>query len=636
MNKIILFIILSLITLNAEAATRWVRTDGGVGTRCTGLADAADPGSGTDQACAVNHPNWVFPPTGNATPVSTARQANAGDTVVIKSGSYRMGQPTTSAPGVDATINITCGAGDSASCISGPIPDGVTVIGCSIGGCGCTNSARGVVTCTSTRPELWGAGNTRAVLNASNSTGVTIRDIEITDRENRGLDQTGELTAISAAKSCSPNDSPTKLSAQTGLLAHSATNLTLTNVNIHGVCSHGLFAANLTSPTLTGVNLNYNGAIGWDNDTTGTCTTCGYSGTITVTNSSINRNGCIEDWQNDGTIISGGCYTQGQGGYGDGIGLAATAGDFVITDSDFSHNFNDGADFLYHNKSPYSGGTLVFRRNRFEGNSGNPFKISNASIVEDNIILANCLYFLGASITLSGGSPLHCRGAGAAVSIQYTSSTVPQIYNNTIAGNGDTLIISSQCLAGSPGMLVRNNILIGGRDGQQDTSVGYSGGANDWVDLYYNDTGCSISPTFTNNYCVGMFKDTNECVATNTVVSVANQNNMNFTGSILQGGTTSNGSAGTGISAYATYATEPTDYAGNFYLQINSPAVDGANASYGDSVDFNNFSRTLPWDVGALEYGSVPTSGGGGGQSSATTHAQITGRGSISGGGSLP
>lgn len=632
MRQIIITIILLSFSVPAWSATRYVRTDGGVGTRCTGLADAPDPGSGTDQACAMNHPNWVLPPAGSATPVSTARQATANDIVVIKSGSYRMGIPNATT-GIDATINITCPTGDTSNCISGAIPNGVTVIGCSTTGCGCTTGWGGAVTCTTTRPELWGAGNIQGVLNATNSVSPIIQDIEITDHASQGYAYSGATGTFS--ETCGSNSNQNSLCAYVGLLAHNASSMLVKNVWIHGTGKQGLFAASLSNPTFSGFKNEYNAEIGINNDTTGSCSTCGWTGTITFDKSSVSWTGCVENWQVDGQIISGGCYGTEYGGYGDGFGLARTSGNWVITDSDVSHNVSDGLDLLYHNRSPYSGGTISIKRSRFEGNAGNQIKTSNAVVAEDNMIIGNCIYFLNQSISLVVATD-NCRGQGAPVSISFKDSTVPEFWSNTITSNGDVMfnVVGDSCPSPNPQVRVRNNILIGGRDAQQDTSIGFSAGSNDWTDIYYEE--CATTPTFTNNYCVGMFKDTNECVATNTVVSVANQNNMNFASTILQGGTTANGSTGTGLSAYATYSTEPTNYSTNLYLQISSPAVDGASSSYGDSVDFNNFSRTLPWDVGAVEYGSVPSEGGGGGSSSATTHSQITGRSSISGGFSLP
>lgn len=618
-----------LISSSAQAANRYIRTDGGTGTQCTGLADAAYDGSGTGEACAVNHPNWVFPPIGNASPFSTARAAQNGDTVVIGAGSYRMGQPTALAPGIDANININCGAGDTAACVSGEIPDGVTVVGCSISGCGCSNERLGVVTCSSTRPELWGAGNTNGILNVSNSSGVTIKDLEITDRESRGYN-IQEQPSLSCESPGGGANEPTLKSAYVGILSHNAVNLNVVNVNVHGLCAKAFFGASLVSPTFTGFVSEYNAGIGLDNDSNGSCTTCGWTGTITIKNSSISRNGCIENWQSDGTIMTGGCYGGGdQAGYGDGIGLARTAGNWVITDSDISHNSSDGADFLYHNRPPYSGGTLVFRRNRFEGNAGNQLKISNASTTIGNFIIGNCLYFRNQSITQVGpGNGFeNCRGAGAPLSIAWRDNTAPIVYQNTITSNGDTTITTDEECSGASPPLIRNNIIIGGRDGIQDTSVGFVGGSNDWTDIYYNagtngagagccngDDGCGgttdsgNAPTFTNNFCVGMFKDTNECTGTNTIVSPANQATMDFAGTILQGdNTASNGSPGGGITTYATYSTEQSDYAGNFYLQASSPAVGAADEDFGDSLDFNSATRSSPWDVGAVENSSVPT-----------------------------
>src|SRR5690606_7214661 len=70
---------------SAQAATTYhVRTDGGTAAQCTGKADAAYSGSGTNQACAWKHPYYALPPN------DTARIAG-GDTLMIGSGSYMIG-----------------------------------------------------------------------------------------------------------------------------------------------------------------------------------------------------------------------------------------------------------------------------------------------------------------------------------------------------------------------------------------------------------------------------------------------------------------------------------------------------------------------------------------------------------------
>ena len=44
--------------------TYFVRTDGGDPVRCTGAADAPDPGAGVGMACAWDHPFRALPPAG--------------------------------------------------------------------------------------------------------------------------------------------------------------------------------------------------------------------------------------------------------------------------------------------------------------------------------------------------------------------------------------------------------------------------------------------------------------------------------------------------------------------------------------------------------------------------------------------
>ena len=69
----------------AQAATYYVRTDGGTSSQCTGLADAAYPGTGVNQACAFNHPFWGVSVSG------APMKMVGGDTMIIGPGQYKMG-----------------------------------------------------------------------------------------------------------------------------------------------------------------------------------------------------------------------------------------------------------------------------------------------------------------------------------------------------------------------------------------------------------------------------------------------------------------------------------------------------------------------------------------------------------------
>ncbi len=596
MRLLFSLLIIFFISTPAWAVTRYARTDGGTGTQCDGLTDAAyPPSSGT--ACAVNHPNWLIPPNSTSA-ISTARAAQAGDTVVIGTGSYRIGCQG-SASCADATVNMqtsNCNTSASYDCYSRAVPNNVTVVGCTTAGCGCTYNPRGYTTCTTARPELWGAGNVREVINVSGSSGVTLKDLEITDHANCNV-----FTPFTC-RLAGDMSNPASLSAQFGIDAASASNLTITGVNNHGVGYEAMRANNVNTMTITGSNFDY-AAIGMNNDTNGSCTTCGLTGTITIEKSSFNGHGCIEDWQNDGTIVANTCCSQEHGcSSAEGIGLGNTGGNWVINDSDFSYNTADGLDMLYHNRGIYSGGLLTIKRSRAEGNAGNPWKASNATIIEDSFAISNCGYFHNQPFTYSSSNFDHCR-AGAAIALEFHSNDtrIPVISSNTIVSNADVTINASGTCATGQNFNVKNNIIIGGRDWLQDNSVpGHSGGQDDNTQSFYDsaqDGGtCNITYVPSNNVCVGNFKTPVEvapCSGTNST-SVTNAALLT-TGTILQGPQSSPG------------YFNAKNYSSSLYLQSTSPAINRSDTSIGDSTDFNSFARGASWDSGAVELNSVPT-----------------------------
>ena len=60
-----------------QAATYYVRSDGGDASQCTGRSDARYPGSGSNQACAWKHPFIALPPAGTSSTgtVVTSRES---------------------------------------------------------------------------------------------------------------------------------------------------------------------------------------------------------------------------------------------------------------------------------------------------------------------------------------------------------------------------------------------------------------------------------------------------------------------------------------------------------------------------------------------------------------------------------
>ena len=68
--------------------TWFVRPDGGDRKQCTGLADAAYKGHGSNQPCAFKHPQMLF---SNDEYNNKKWIVAGGDTMVVRGGPYRMG-----------------------------------------------------------------------------------------------------------------------------------------------------------------------------------------------------------------------------------------------------------------------------------------------------------------------------------------------------------------------------------------------------------------------------------------------------------------------------------------------------------------------------------------------------------------
>ncbi len=624
-NLTVFLLAFCLISSSGWAATYYVRTGGGTGTQCTGLVDADYDGSGTGEACAFNHPYWFMPMEASST-VSEATTNATGETLVIVNGSYKMGcQDGTDC--VDANVNTKvgdCNTSASYDCDPRPLSDNVTIVGCSTSGCGCTASWGGVVTCSSTRPQLWGAGNVEEVIDVSGSSGVTLKDIEITDHANCNAFGGDFSTTWTCRHPTDGANYPTQLAAQFGINAGFATNLTLTNVNLHSVGYEGMRVNNVNGLTITGSNIDYN-TVGMSNDTTGSCTTCGLSGTITIDKSSMNSNGCIEDKDNPGTIIDHTCCSQTQGcSSAEAISMANTGGNWILTDSDFSFNTADNIDLLYLNRGDYAGlGSLIARRIRAEGAPGNSIKGPNHMYVEDSFLIGNCGFFDGLVRTFDNASFDHCRSnTGNPVAIEWKSgdSSTPFLYNNTILSNSDVAVETSMPCTTGIDVIAQGNVFVGGYQFNDDSGNPlYPSGGDDKTSIYYDSgtsgDGSDCNADFVEDYntFVGVFKEADPHTGSHSVYT-ANYSDV-FTGTLKQGPYSSPG----------YYGSE--NYDDLLYLKSGSTALGVSNEVGDDANDFNSFARGAAWDGGAVEYGS--TAGGGSTDTPKTINGTITIRGAV-------
>jgi hypothetical protein len=420
-------LILLFLFIPSALATDWhVRPDGGSASQCTGLVNAAYPGSGSNQACAWNHPFVALPPGGSA-------RIQGGDSLHIGTGDYMMGY---GAPNTDS-----CHQSWSYNCFmaripSGPSPSQPTRILGAGHDQGCTQA-----------PELWGTESAWMVVNMEGSSNVELACLEITDRSSCIISHCHNGQCGGEVAACKQSSPPLGQWASTGISARDSSHVVLRDVNIHGLANRGIHAGRISDWTLKRTRINANGWVGWDGDLGGNSSN---SGTIRFLESEIGYNGCAERWPS-GEIF--GCWGQGGGGYGDGLGVGESGGHWIFEDSTIHRNTSDGIDLLYLNDQ----GKVTIRRTLVDSNAGNQIKVSRSALIENSVVVGNCAYFTGEANMLAGD---HCRALGDTVYVGLSNSSQTDIINNTIVGQGNCVISSS---GGSSASRLRltNNLIIG-------------------------------------------------------------------------------------------------------------------------------------------------------------------------------
>jgi hypothetical protein len=361
--------------------TYYVRTDGGDATQCTGLADAPYPGSGTDRACAWNHPFVAVPPSGPT-------RIDGSDRLIIGRGTYQMG---------------TGG-------FMQPIPSGAST----------TTPTRILGQSCATPPKLVGINGTHRVLNLQGSSNVEIGCLEITDGSDCVYNHSN------AGARCGAGDAW----ARGGLYASASRSVWLHDVNIHGMGARAIQAGGLHDWTIERVRMNRNGTSGWNGDVSPASSS--NSGAIVMRDIEIGWNGCGE---RVATGEAWACWGQQTGGYGDGLGTAATGGQWLIEDAYIHHNTSDGLDLLYMDGADTS--NVILRRVHSVANAGNQVKVTGNSLIENSVLVGHCTFF-GESYFMVEDD--NCRAYGATLLLSMTGNDTATVRHNTLAGEGDAPI----------------------------------------------------------------------------------------------------------------------------------------------------------------------------------------------------
>lgn len=429
-----LTVALVVLSPQAAAATYYIRGDGGSAAQCDGTTDARYRGPGMGRSCAWQHPFVALPP--RASP-----RIAGGDTVLIRRGSYMMG--------LGAPDTGACEKSAPANCVMAAVPSGPTparptrILGESHDS-GCQSP-----------PELWGTRGARSVLYLAGSSNVEIACLEVTDHSGCIVDHNNEGKARGVTARC-PAATAAATWGENGIHASDSSDVLLRDLHIHGLAANGVRAGRLRDWTVQRVRLRANGWAGWDgNLNQGDDKSSGNSGYLRFSDGEIAWNGCGERYPG-GQVF--GCWAQRQGGYGDGLGTTESGGDWLFEDLSVHHNTSDGLDLLYMDGT----GSVTIRRVRAQGNAGNQIKVSGPATIENTIALGNCGFFADFP-TSNLGDGDHCRANGNTLSIRPTARSLVTLRHNTLAGQGDCLMITTRGDA-SAQVMVQNNAFIGGAE----------------------------------------------------------------------------------------------------------------------------------------------------------------------------
>lgn len=306
------------------------------------------------------------------------------------------------------------------NCYMNPVPSGTAAQPTRILGkgwdTGCANP-----------PKLWGTERVTMVLNLHGSKNVEVQCLEITDKSE---------CQEHGPNACNRNTSPFGQWAQNGIVAADSENVLIKNVNIHGMAYRGIHAGRLKDWTLEDVKINNNSFVGWNGDfgkdANGNQIDSSNSGNMIFHRVQIKGNGCGEKL--NGALYN--CYSQDQGGYGDGLGTHQTGGNWSFTDSEVSNNVSDGVDLLYHNGQ----GTITALRSKFENNAGNQFKAAAMTTIKDSTLTGKCSWFKNSGLMWQASGFNHCRAGGNTLAVTLYGGNKALVQNSTISGEGDVLI----------------------------------------------------------------------------------------------------------------------------------------------------------------------------------------------------
>ena len=471
--------------------TWFVRADGGslynASTaptgQCDGQGDAAYPGSGTNQHCAVDNV-WRLYLNGTfgLSSWSGVSGFTGGDTLVIRgcdatSGEVNPDPPHCRIGTMDANFSWSMCQGISApqGCSMPPIPSGSSgahtkiLGGCAYGTYTCTAINTGYPYGTTNEAQLFGGWATGTIIDLRGSSYVDIEGIEVTSHN-------GACTRYGSPmwpKGCSVSI-PVDDFAQDGVLfSPTSTNINLTDVYIHGLVVEGLggpFGAGLV---FTRVFSGFNVFAGFNMDD-GSSTPDGTGASLTQTMMTMIGNGCLEEYPIVHTQFPAkACWDSGTGGFGDAwSGQNTNLDTFTCDQCRLQFNAKDDA-LGPHTLVKH----LVLTNSMFDGSMGQEGKwglqAGSTSVILNNLILGRCMSMsrqlpgapqnFNISTGLNGSYlTTFCRAAGPVFDWFNDTGSTAIFANNTFVTYQPNIFEGGCATANTCGPVVfRNNIYLG-------------------------------------------------------------------------------------------------------------------------------------------------------------------------------
>ncbi len=466
---------LTVVNGGTGNTTWYVRPDGGTlysstntSGQCSGKTDAPYPGSGTNGNCAAGSIRYLWA-DGNTT-YQMKWVINGGDTVIVAQNAAGYNTGLDNYPGTWSPVNCR---GTEGGCNMPTIPSGTAsqhtkILGKNYASCH-ADSAK-------TRLNVsWGAST---AFDVRDSQFVDIACFEVTDEA-----------------ACATNTNYTNTCHNSTTLSYGAYGIresALTSyVNYTDLFIHGLGEEGITGATGVGVVANYvhlrampsNGGINMDDVPWGN-QNISVAGGFTMTNSTTEFSGCVEEYPVTHNYPYIECRDQPTGALGDGLGTASTTGDWYFDHDIWQYNYQDGLDLAHSGMQ-----NLTVTNSLSQGNEGQAFKIGSADnvIFQNNIAMANC-FRLGeligdepsSALTPGGGPPglLYslCRANGN-ISFHFTNVGTFAIQDNTIVETSDAdTPVSVGCEAGwdfctNANAQFQNNLTMGYLDLLSDSGA---------------------------------------------------------------------------------------------------------------------------------------------------------------------